>query len=651
MAKHRTRVGVHARNDTRFTEGDYGLVRSARIETLKTMSLTERGVYQRLRNENPDLEFIVRLFDDRVRNRSRPDPASFVQRMAPIVDQLRPFCTKFEIHNEPNLASGLEGWGASDADARSFLAWYMHVLQALRRACPWAKFGFPGLAPNGPHRDLEWLGICGEAVRASDWLGCHCYWQYGNMLSDDWGLRFKRYHQRFRDKRIEITEFGNSTPGLAPEEMAQQYVRYYRELNKHFYLGSASAFIASSPDPAWTPFAWMREGGQMQPIVQAVGSMERKAVEVVSERVFTKTGKKVRAAFLTFFDRYGLGLFGNPITDQSKEGGIPTQYFENVAMEEFKTGQIRLKPVGAEVLQSRTKIAELETLVDTLSAEPLPTVEAVIDRLAELTVLLARQIQALQQALAGLEQGSQPTEASTPEAIAEIRAQIGALEALSDTLHAELAAALLAMSETQATLIEHLQAQTQALKEEVEKLRAPQPAPQPPASSIGKPEIADITDKLPTHATEKYATRDRAEIRTLVVHHSATGASAAPETIAKYHVDEWHWPGIGYHFVIGADGKIQQTNHLETVSYHAAGANREGVGICFLGNFMKQPPPDAQIKGGAKFVAWLLQELRLPAECIKGHRELMLTACPGDQWLSGANWKKTLLDQVAQLRK
>jgi hypothetical protein len=192
--------------------------------------------------------------------------------MAPVVQALQGYVTKFEIHNEPNHVQGIEGWGATDKDARDFSVWYMHVLNTLRPSFPWARFGFPGLALNWPHRDLEWLSICQEAVRASDWLGCHCYWQYGNMLDPEWGLRFQAYRLRFPDKRLEITEFGDSTPGLSPETMAREYVQYYEALQPYSYLGSASAFIASSPDPQWAPFCWMTERGEMRPVVAAVGA-------------------------------------------------------------------------------------------------------------------------------------------------------------------------------------------------------------------------------------------------------------------------------------------------------------------------------------------------------------------------------------------
>ena len=646
MATHLTRVGVHARNDVRFADGDYQLIRTARIETLKLMSHTDISAYRRLRGDFPNLEMIVRLFDDRVRKGYRPEPGSFVGRMLPVIQSLKPYAVKFEIHNEPNHVDGIEGWGASDADARSFLPWYMSVLQSLKRACPWAKFGFPGLALNYPHRDLEWLSACQEAVRASDWLACHCYWQYGNMLSDDWGLRFKLYHQRFPDKPIEITEFGNSTPNLAPEEMASQYIRYYQELNRYPYLGSASAFIASSPDPAWAPFAWMGSGGEMRPVVAAVGAMERKAVPIVSERAFPKTGKKVGGSFLKLYDKLGSSVCGNPITERIVEKGVPVQYFERIALEETKTNQAGLRAIGTELLSSRAEVTRLRGLVSAVSLQPLPSVEKMIDELADATEKLVAKIQVLKQELARAQVSSPATGTVQALMVNTLPAQIASLVKLSDQLHTDLAAALKSMGTNQEALIAELQARIRSL--EAQSGGGKPGSPTPP-SGVARPTIRNITDQLPKHATNRYRTRRRTDIQLLVIHHSATPGNTTPESVARYHVDHWNWAGIGYHFFIAADGTIYQTNELETVSSHAASANDVGVGICFAGNFTEESPPPAQVAAGAHLVAWLLQELHLSTSAVEGHRELMSTACPGDQWLSGAEWRETLLAKIAQV--
>ncbi len=97
------RIGLHARNDLTFTETDYTVIRLARIETLKVMDFTTPATLERVRQENPGIEFIVRLWDDRMgSNHSHPTPQEFVTRFVPRINALRPLATKFEIHNEPN---------------------------------------------------------------------------------------------------------------------------------------------------------------------------------------------------------------------------------------------------------------------------------------------------------------------------------------------------------------------------------------------------------------------------------------------------------------------------------------------------------------------------------------------------------------------
>ena len=286
FVSNRVRIGLHARNDHTFTDLDYRIIREARIETLKTMSHTQTDVYKRLRQENPDLEFIVRLYDDRIsKNHQHPSPAEFAAKMIPIMQTLQPYAVKFEIHNEPNHESGDEGWGASLDDARDFSRWFLEVFRLLKATCPWAQLGFPGLAlHHGSWRgDLDWLNVCAESVRKADWLGVHCYWQQENSLSFDWGLWFIEYHNLFPDKMLELTEFGNSTKNVGRDVLARHYATYYDVVQRYgLYLRSAAAFLATSPDPTWTDFCWGNpQNNQCYDVVSAVGRLPH--TEVVSE--------------------------------------------------------------------------------------------------------------------------------------------------------------------------------------------------------------------------------------------------------------------------------------------------------------------------------------------------------------------------------
>lgn len=281
-------VGVCGRNDHNFQDSDVRLIEAAGIELVKMMSFTNPASFAAVRTAKPDCQFIVRLYDGRIGRGYHTSPQEFVDVMAPVMESLRQFTDLFEVHNEPNHLAGIEGWGQEDHHARDFNDWFLDVVYLLDVACPWAKVGFPGLAI--PHRDIEWLEICSDAILAADWLGCHNYWQNptsddANHLSDDWGLRFKRYHQNYPDKPLHITEFGNSNcqnPALPFDRptVAREYVEYYQELFKHPYVESASSFLMSAPQEEWSDFCWRDEGGHFHPVVGMVGAMDRPEKEL-----------------------------------------------------------------------------------------------------------------------------------------------------------------------------------------------------------------------------------------------------------------------------------------------------------------------------------------------------------------------------------
>jgi hypothetical protein len=209
----------------------------------------------------------------------------------------------------------------------------------------------------------------------------------------------------------------------------------------------------------------------------------------------------------------------------------------------------------------------------------------------------------------------------------------------------------------EAAIIASLQEQIQALEQEIEELRH-QLAMQSfsfdlagDAGKVSQPPIQDLIDKLPKHSTKEYQSRPLSDIRHLVIHHSAVPPSVGPHRIAAYHVNKQDWPGIGYHFLVAENGTIYQGNALGTVSYHAVKANPRGVGVCFLGNFTETVPPPAQLEGGAHLIAWLMQGLGIALDEVKGHKEFMDTACPGEQWLKGEKWKETLHREIAKVQE
>ncbi|MBX7233380.1 MAG: peptidoglycan recognition protein family protein [Caldilineales bacterium] len=180
------------------------------------------------------------------------------------------------------------------------------------------------------------------------------------------------------------------------------------------------------------------------------------------------------------------------------------------------------------------------------------------------------------------------------------------------------------------------------LKEVVGKLRSPGPW-QP----VSPPPMQDLRQQLPTHATARFTTRSRADIRRLIIHH--TGNVATPLQFAQSTIRQGK-PGINYHFLIAPDGVISWVQDLETV----VGActrpenNIDSIALALVGDFNPAPPSTEQMESAARLLAWLLTDLKLGAETVVGRSELGETTAPspGRQWLQGARYKEALLKLV-----
>ena len=227
----------------------------------------------------------------------------------------------------------------------------------------------------------------------------------------------------------------------------------------------------------------------------------------------------------------------------------------------------------------------------------------------------------------------------------ELRQQIGQLQQEVQRLGQQA-------TESRA-VITQLRSQLDTLRQQLAAITTTTPVPTPPPTPlpVARPPIEDITNSLPRHPDKSFDQRSLAQIQYLVIQHSVLPGDFPPEKIAAYLVEKKQWPGIGYHFYITSDGKIYQTNPLETVCYFA-GSNVQynplGVCICFAGDFTAEVPTAAQLSNGGKLLAFLMQELHLPMESIMGHKEFVVTQSPGQQWDSGRKWKDMLLAKVRE---
>lgn len=143
----------------------------------------------------------------------------------------------------------------------------------------------------------------------------------------------------------------------------------------------------------------------------------------------------------------------------------------------------------------------------------------------------------------------------------------------------------------------------------------------------------------------EYELRESTEM--IVIHHAGFpdgDKDSSAEEIHKFHQQVNGWAGIGYHYVIRKDGRIEQGRRPQMVGAHALHHNKNSVGICVAGNFNVAKPNYKQLDSLKLLTAWLCQRYKLnPMKdgVIVGHKNLNDTTCPG----------KNLYSKLGEIRR
>ena len=129
--------------------------------------------------------------------------------------------------------------------------------------------------------------------------------------------------------------------------------------------------------------------------------------------------------------------------------------------------------------------------------------------------------------------------------------------------------------------------------------------------------------------------------RYIVIHHSGTKIGNA-RRFDIYHRKVRHMKnGIGYHFVIDngscrtKDGQIEITSRWkkQLPGGHCRRQinNKQGIGICLVGNFQKTRPTEQQFWSLVWLVRKLMRENNIPLSNVRGHGDMPgeHTSCPG----------------------
>jgi hypothetical protein len=82
------------------------------------------------------------------------------------------------------------------------------------------------------------------------------------------------YRRLFPDKLLLVTEFGNASTGVEPDEKARQYLDFHAAACRIPNVGAAFAYVLSS-SAGDSGLAWRREGDPGSTLVRRIGERSR----------------------------------------------------------------------------------------------------------------------------------------------------------------------------------------------------------------------------------------------------------------------------------------------------------------------------------------------------------------------------------------
>ena len=120
------------------------------------------------------------------------------------------------------------------------------------------------------------------------------------------------------------------------------------------------------------------------------------------------------------------------------------------------------------------------------------------------------------------------------------------------------------------------------------------------------------------------------QVKFIAVHHSQRKIDSS-KRIKDFHIKIRGWEDIGYHFLIGKNGKLYKGRSEKFIGAHVYGHNKNSIGICLIGNFDEEQPTKQQIQNLIKFLKQKTKEYKIPTKNIFGHREFpnVTKTCPG----------------------
>ena len=123
------------------------------------------------------------------------------------------------------------------------------------------------------------------------------------------------------------------------------------------------------------------------------------------------------------------------------------------------------------------------------------------------------------------------------------------------------------------------------------------------------------------------------DIKYIAVHCTAGPATQTTKAIKDYWKNNLGWKSVGYHYLINADGTIEQLAQESEITNGVAGFNSVTVHISYKGGVdATNKPKDTRTPQQKESILKLLKDLRkrYPKAIIQGHKDFpnVKKACP-----------------------
>jgi hypothetical protein len=157
-----------------------------------------------------------------------------------------------------------------------------------------------------------------------------------------------------------------------------------------------------------------------------------------------------------------------------------------------------------------------------------------------------------------------------------------------------------------------------------------------PTVAVAAPPIVERADWGARKPSSSYRTH---KVSLLIVHHTSIptqadyAGAATIKGIQTAHMDDRHWIDIGYHFLIGTEGKVYRGRPETVIGSHCI-PNTAKVGISVIGDYQSEQPTAAARAALVQLLAHLAGKHGLTVQRIAGHKDYMSTDCPGDNLYS-----------------